>query len=282
MDNWHAIWHCLRRHLRYLVSIQSSNIVEKVSNLDLLKGCAMSLLNLPLGFLSLWFDLPFNNFLSDVRQGILYCALLSFWIIFTGEHLLVSSWSSILHQYLRMQTGANCLPPFSILRQIFSSDWCLYRTEFIDLVCHRITSNWALFWWPRPPYSSLIPPNGNFGKCRACVPDLKTNSSVIISEEFKHSTHFLRYGKLMPIWPSSFWWPLPSHAFSILPSFRIMYGSCSVLSRRSRQRCPLCHPHDVSSTKESFIDSSFCLVQHCSVQLPQWLDTSWAKSARIL
>lgn len=49
---------------------------------------SLTQLNFPLEYLSLWIDFPFNNFLSDLRQGILYCTLFSFWLIFTGEHLL--------------------------------------------------------------------------------------------------------------------------------------------------------------------------------------------------
>jgi len=51
-------------------------------------GIALTQLNIPLEFLSLWVDFPFNHFLSDLRQGILYCSLFSFWVIFTGEHLM--------------------------------------------------------------------------------------------------------------------------------------------------------------------------------------------------
>jgi hypothetical protein len=52
-------------------------------------GCALTQLNIPIEYLSLWFDLEFMSFICDLRQGIFHCALLSFWIIFTGEHLLV-------------------------------------------------------------------------------------------------------------------------------------------------------------------------------------------------
>lgn len=53
-------------------------------------GYALTQLNVPIEFLSLYFDIEFMTFLSDLRQGILHCALLCFWIIFIGEHLLVS------------------------------------------------------------------------------------------------------------------------------------------------------------------------------------------------
>lgn len=44
----------------------------------------------PVEFLTLYYDMPFMLLLQDIRQGIFYAALLSFWLIFAGEHLMVS------------------------------------------------------------------------------------------------------------------------------------------------------------------------------------------------
>lgn len=44
----------------------------------------------PVEFLTLSYDMPFMLLLQDIRQGIFYAALLSFWLIFAGEHLMVS------------------------------------------------------------------------------------------------------------------------------------------------------------------------------------------------
>ncbi|XP_055332194.1 LOW QUALITY PROTEIN: protein wntless homolog [Paramacrobiotus metropolitanus] len=49
-------------------------------------GLAMLLLDLPLEFLSLLFDIPAILLISDIRQGIFYSILLAFWIIFAGEY----------------------------------------------------------------------------------------------------------------------------------------------------------------------------------------------------
>ena len=53
-------------------------------------GSALTFLNLPLEFLTLFFDMPYMLLISDIRQGIFYAMLLSFWLVFAGEHMLVS------------------------------------------------------------------------------------------------------------------------------------------------------------------------------------------------
>ncbi|KAL7293915.1 hypothetical protein TKK_0012646 [Trichogramma kaykai] len=55
----------------------------------LVLGCALSLLNMPLEYLTLLFDMPYMLLLEDIRQGIFYATLLSFWLVFAGEHLMV-------------------------------------------------------------------------------------------------------------------------------------------------------------------------------------------------
>ncbi|XP_050298896.1 protein wntless [Anthonomus grandis grandis] len=52
-------------------------------------GGALAFLDLPLEYLTLFFDMPYMLFLSDIRQGIFYAMLLSFWLVFTGEHMLI-------------------------------------------------------------------------------------------------------------------------------------------------------------------------------------------------
>ncbi|CAH1100624.1 unnamed protein product [Psylliodes chrysocephalus] len=52
-------------------------------------GCTLAFLNLPIEFLSLTFEMPYMLLLSDIRQGIFYAMLLSFWLIFAGEHMLI-------------------------------------------------------------------------------------------------------------------------------------------------------------------------------------------------
>ncbi|KAJ8866839.1 hypothetical protein PR048_032700 [Dryococelus australis] len=52
-------------------------------------GCALTVLNIPLEFLTLVFDMPFMLLLDDIRQGLFYASLLSFWLVFAGEHMMI-------------------------------------------------------------------------------------------------------------------------------------------------------------------------------------------------
>ncbi|EDW79572.1 uncharacterized protein Dwil_GK20551 [Drosophila willistoni] len=52
-------------------------------------GGALTFLNLPLEYLTLGLEMPYMLLLSDIRQGIFYAMLLSFWLIFAGEHMLI-------------------------------------------------------------------------------------------------------------------------------------------------------------------------------------------------
>lgn len=67
---------------------RTTNLIERFL---FFTGLALVQLNIPLEYLTLWFDLPFMNFLSDLRQGIFYCVTLCFWLVFVGEHALQDS-----------------------------------------------------------------------------------------------------------------------------------------------------------------------------------------------
>lgn len=44
---------------------------------------------MPLEYLTLFFEMKFMLLLSDIRQGIFYAMLCSFWLVFAGEHMLI-------------------------------------------------------------------------------------------------------------------------------------------------------------------------------------------------
>ncbi|XP_063369700.1 protein wntless [Cydia amplana] len=66
-------------------------------------GISLCLLNMPLEYFTLHFDLPFMLLLGDIRQGVFYAMLFSFWLVFAGEHMLIqnASTQSSLKQYWR-------------------------------------------------------------------------------------------------------------------------------------------------------------------------------------
>lgn len=111
-----------------------------IEGLLLSLGIALTLLNLPLEFLTLWFNLPFMLLLSDIRQGIFYATLLSFWLIFCGEHLMEGRRDDVERNRLRSYwkqlsaviTGCICLFIFDLcergiqLKNPFYSIWATH------------------------------------------------------------------------------------------------------------------------------------------------------------
>lgn len=53
-------------------------------------GISMMFLNVPVEWLSLGFEWTWMLLFEDVQQGVFYATLFCFWIIFCGEHLMVS------------------------------------------------------------------------------------------------------------------------------------------------------------------------------------------------
>nr|NVI79987.1 wntless [Cucujiformia] len=52
-------------------------------------GGTLAFLDIPVEYLSLFYDMPYMLLLSDIRQGVFYSMLLSFWLVFAGEHMLI-------------------------------------------------------------------------------------------------------------------------------------------------------------------------------------------------
>lgn len=71
---------------------------------------------MPLEYLTLAFDMPYMLLLNDIRQGIFYALLLSFWLVFAGEHMLVQGTAerATLRTYWRhlSAVGIGCLSLF--------------------------------------------------------------------------------------------------------------------------------------------------------------------------
>lgn len=96
-------------------------------------GSALTLLNCPLEYLTLVYDCPWMTVVSDIRQGLFYASLLSFWLIFTGEHLMDDIERNRLRVYWRHLSavlgGCLCLFIFDMcergvqLRNPFYSIW---------------------------------------------------------------------------------------------------------------------------------------------------------------
>ncbi|KAF7394113.1 hypothetical protein HZH68_010932 [Vespula germanica] len=96
-------------------------------------GMTLTILNLPMEYLTLAYDMPFMLLLGDIRQGIFYATLLSFWLVFAGEHLMDIDQRSSLKCYWRhlSAVGTGCLSLFIFdmcergvqLRNPFYSIW---------------------------------------------------------------------------------------------------------------------------------------------------------------
>uniref|UniRef100_A0A1B6KQ46 Protein wntless n=1 Tax=Graphocephala atropunctata TaxID=36148 RepID=A0A1B6KQ46_9HEMI len=105
-----------------------------LENMLLFLGSTLTFLNLPLELLTLFYDLPFMLLLSDIREGIFYAALLSFWLVFAGEHLMIQeSQKNHLRAYWKHLSGVaiGCISLFVFdvcergaqLRNPFYSIW---------------------------------------------------------------------------------------------------------------------------------------------------------------
>lgn len=77
--------------------------------------------------------MPFMPLLADIRQGVFYAQLLSFWLIFAGEHMLIQDGPSNLKTYWKHLSAVviGCISLFAFdvcergaqLRNPFYSIW---------------------------------------------------------------------------------------------------------------------------------------------------------------
>ena len=73
----------MKRRLNLLP--RNATLLEKML---LTLGCTLALLDLPLEYFTLSFDMPWVNLFNDIKQGVFYATLMAFWLVFAGEHLI--------------------------------------------------------------------------------------------------------------------------------------------------------------------------------------------------
>ncbi|XP_046847052.1 protein wntless homolog isoform X2 [Xenia sp. Carnegie-2017] len=62
-------------------------------------GVSIAFLDFPFEWFTLWINMPFMLVISDIRQGIFYATLLTFWLIFAGEHIMDDTQRNSLKAY---------------------------------------------------------------------------------------------------------------------------------------------------------------------------------------
>nr|XP_033772303.1 protein wntless homolog isoform X2 [Geotrypetes seraphini] len=96
-------------------------------------GISMTFINIPVEWFSIGFNWTWMLLFGDIRQGIFYAMLLSFWIIFCGEHMMDQTERNRLSRYWKqvgpIAFGSCCLFIFDMcergvqLKNPFYSIW---------------------------------------------------------------------------------------------------------------------------------------------------------------
>ncbi|KAJ6662631.1 hypothetical protein lerEdw1_011768 [Lerista edwardsae] len=96
-------------------------------------GISMTFINIPVEWFSIGFDWTWMLLFGDIRQGIFYAMLLSFWIIFCGEHMMDHTEQNHFSVYWKqvgpIAVGSFCLFVFDMcergvqLKNPFYSIW---------------------------------------------------------------------------------------------------------------------------------------------------------------
>lgn len=115
---------------RITMMTRSPVLVEKVI---FALGISMTFINIPVEWFSIGFNWTWMLLFGDIRQGIFYVMLLSFWIIFCGEHMMDQSERNRISVYWKQVVpiafGSCCLFIFDMcergvqLKNPFYSIW---------------------------------------------------------------------------------------------------------------------------------------------------------------
>uniref|UniRef100_A0A7E4UTP9 Protein wntless homolog n=1 Tax=Panagrellus redivivus TaxID=6233 RepID=A0A7E4UTP9_PANRE len=115
-------------------------------------GVALCVMDFPLEWVTLWFRTPLMLLISDLRQGLFYTVLFSFWLVFAGEHLIDDSARNNIKNYWKnlsfILTASACLLIYDLAERgmqlsdpffsIWSSDrgaWWAYASLYIAFAC---------------------------------------------------------------------------------------------------------------------------------------------------
>lgn len=102
-------------------------------------GVVLSILNMPLEYLTIYFDISYMSLINEIRQFIFYFVLMSFWIIFTIEH----------SSYITQNYGQKNIPKRYLIRLsgIFIGCCCMFITGIYEYAVQL--KNPFYFYWIR-------------------------------------------------------------------------------------------------------------------------------------
>lgn len=127
-----SCWSCKRQFFFFFFKCKSLRYVLDLYRVIFALGVSMTLLNAPLEWLSLGFEWKWMLLFEDVQQGVFYSTLFCFWIIFCGEHLMVSTFFYFP-------------PHFSIHSSLNLLNNKPFRTKVRGIVCQRTGGRSG--WW---------------------------------------------------------------------------------------------------------------------------------------
>uniref|UniRef100_A0A3B4UCL5 Wnt ligand secretion mediator n=1 Tax=Seriola dumerili TaxID=41447 RepID=A0A3B4UCL5_SERDU len=82
-------------------------------------GISMTFINIPVEWFSIGFNWTWMLLFGDIRQGIFYSMLLSFWIIFCGEHLMdMQVYSTWVLGSGQVKLCQSCVPSIKIFTEL--------------------------------------------------------------------------------------------------------------------------------------------------------------------